>query len=64
MNYNFLNTNNGDAFTMFFETDAKKEQWLKNSPNITCIGIHEYTLPTRHVRMQNKDKEEFAGWGS
>mgnify|MGYP001182473295 CR=1 FL=1 len=62
MDYNFLNTDNGDAFSMFFETDAQKEHWLTFSPNITCIGIQEYTLPTRHVRMQNK--EEFAGWGS
>ena len=64
MNYSFLNTNNGDAFTMFFETDAKKTKWLKQSPNLVCLGIQEYMLPTRHVRMQNKDKEEFAGWGS
>jgi hypothetical protein len=27
-----------------------------------CLGKTDYYLPTRHVRMQNK--EEFAGWGS
>tara|TARA_B100000965_G_scaffold29825_1_gene22058 strand:- start:5774 stop:5962 length:189 start_codon:yes stop_codon:yes gene_type:complete len=62
MTYNFVNTNNGDAFSMFFETDEKKTQWLKQSPNLVCLGVQEYDLPTRHVRMNNK--EEFAGWGS
>jgi hypothetical protein len=47
---------------MSFETDEKKKQYLKNAPNIVCLGEQEYTLPTRHVRMANK--EEFAGWGS
>ena len=62
MTYNFVNKNNGDAFSMFFETDEKKTQWLKQSPNLVCLGEQEYDLPTRHVRMQNQ--EEFAGWGS
>tara|TARA_B100000902_G_C26468380_1_gene508896 strand:- start:23 stop:211 length:189 start_codon:yes stop_codon:yes gene_type:complete len=62
MTYNFLNKNNGDAFSMQFETEQKKDTYLKNSPNLVCLGVQEYTLPTRHVRMQNK--EEFAGWGS
>jgi len=62
MTYNFLNKNNGDAFSMRFDTDEKKKAYLKKSPNLVCLGEQEYTLPTRHVRMQNQ--EEFAGWGS
>ena len=56
MTYNFVNTNNGDAFSMFFETDDMKKQWLKQSPNLICLGVHEYTLPTRHVRMNSEVK--------
>ena len=62
MTYNFLNTNNGDAFSMEFETDEKKTRYLENAPNIICLGEQQFALPTRHVRMVNK--EEFAGWGS
>lgn len=62
MNYNVLNTNNGDAFSMFFDTEEQRKQWLKNSQGWVCLGPTENYLPTRHVRMQNK--EEFAGWGS
>ena len=62
MTYNFLNKNNGDAFSMQFDTDEKKKAYQEKSPNLICLGEQEYTLPTRHVRMQNQ--EEFAGWGS
>ena len=33
-----------------------KKEWLKQSPNLVCLGVQEYTLPTRHVRMQNKGR--------
>jgi len=62
MTYTVLNQNTGDAFSIDFDSEDHKKEWLKNSPGFTCLGKLEYDLPTRHVRMQNK--EEFAGWGS
>jgi hypothetical protein len=62
MTYTVLNQNTGDAFSIDFDNEEHKQQWLINSPGFKCLGEQEYTLPTRHVRMQNK--EEFAGWGS
>jgi hypothetical protein len=29
-----------------------------------CLGRTTSYLPTRHVRMQPEQQEEFAGWGS
>ena len=49
MTYNFVNKNNGDAFSMFFETDEKKTQWLKQSPNLVCLGEQEYDLSLIHI---------------
>ena len=62
MTYTVLNQNTGDAFSIDFDNEEHKQKWLINSPGFKCLGEQEYTLPTRHVRMQNK--EEFAGWGS
>ena len=47
MTYNFVNTNNGDAFSMFFETDDKKKEWLqiKWVIHLICLGVQEYDLP-------------------
>jgi len=63
MTYNFFNKNNGDAFSMQFDNERKKDVYVSSNPNLVCLGEQEFTLPTRHVRMQNKE-EEFAGWGS
>ena len=62
MTYTILNQDTGSVAEMFFDSDEQRKQWLKNSKHWVCLGPLEYTLPTRHVRMQNK--EEFAGWGS
>ena len=62
MTYTILHQNTGIASEMFFDSDEQRKQWLKNSEGWICLGPLEYKLPTRHVRMQNK--EEFAGWGS
>jgi len=62
MKYTILNTNNGSAMEMNFESKEQLDRWLSLNPDFKNVGEIEYSLPTRHVRMANK--EEFAGWGS
>ena len=47
---------------MIFDSEEQLQRWLALNPDFKNLGVIEYVLPTRHVRMQNK--EEFAGWGS
>ena len=46
---------------MKFDDVRQKDRWLELNPTFECLGKLETELPTRHVRMQNKDH---AGWGS
>ena len=62
MKYTILNTNNGSAMEMSFDSKEQLDKWLSLNPDFKNVGKIEYSLPTRHVRMANK--EEFAGWGS
>jgi len=62
MKYTILNTTNGSAMEMCFDSEEQLQRWLLINPNFKNLGVIEYALPTRHVRMANK--EEFAGWGS
>ncbi len=62
MKYTILNTGTGSALEMAFDSEEQLQRWLEINPNFRNMGVVEYTLPTRHVRMKNK--EEFAGWGS
>ena len=62
MKFTILNTNNGSAMEMTFESKKQLDRWLSLNPDFKNVGEIEYSLPTRHVRMRNK--EEFAGWGS
>ena len=61
MNYTILNRSNGETFTMEFSSKTHLVEMLAET-GWGCLGKTDYYLPTRHVRMQNK--EEFAGWGS
>ena len=58
-----INRNNGSAMDMNFDNEEQKQRWLDINPTFECLGPLENELPTRHVRMKNKD-EEFEGWGS
>ena len=58
-----INRNNGSAMDMNFDNEEQKQKWLDINPTFECLGPLENDLPTRHVRMQNKDTE-FEGWGS
>tara|TARA_B100000212_G_scaffold310828_1_gene262149 strand:+ start:481 stop:669 length:189 start_codon:yes stop_codon:yes gene_type:complete len=62
MKYTILNTSNGSAMEMCFDSEEQLQRWLLINPSFKNLGVIEYALPTRHVRMANKD--EFAGWGS
>ena len=62
MKYTILNTSNGSAMEMRFDSEEQLQRWLLINPDFKNLGVIEYTLPTRHVRMKNKD--DFAGWGS
>ena len=62
MKYTILNTNNGSAMEMTFDSKEQLDRWLSLNQDFKNVGEIEYSLPTRHVRMQSK--EEFAGWGS
>ena len=62
MKYTILNTTNGSAMEMCFDSEEQLQRWLSINPSFKNLGVIEYALPTRHVRMANKD--EFAGWGS
>ena len=64
MTYTILNVTNGSAMEMVFESDQQLERWLELNPNFKNLGRVDYELPTRHVRMKNKNKEDFAGWSS
>ena len=63
MKVTIINRNNGSAMDMNFDNEEQKQRWLEINPNFECLGPLENDLPTRHVRMQNKDTE-FEGWGS
>ena len=63
MKVTIINRGNGSAMEMNFDDEEQKQRWLHLNPNFECLGPLEKPLPTRHVRMQNKD-EEFEGWGS
>tara|TARA_B100000424_G_scaffold257178_1_gene237826 strand:+ start:530 stop:721 length:192 start_codon:yes stop_codon:yes gene_type:complete len=60
--YTILNENTGSAMQMAFDSFDQLKKWLDINPDFKNLGVIDYDLPTRHVRMQNK--EEFAGWGS
>ncbi len=60
--YTILNENTGSAMQMSFDSFDQLKKWLDINPDFKNLGVIDYDLPTRHVRMQNK--EEFAGWGS
>tara|TARA_B100000085_G_C18475857_1_gene485110 strand:- start:843 stop:1034 length:192 start_codon:yes stop_codon:yes gene_type:complete len=63
MKVTIINRNNGSAMDMNFDNEEQKQRWLEINPTFECLGPLENDLPTRHVRMQNKDTE-FEGWGS
>jgi len=63
MKYSILNTDTGDVQEMCFVDTLQFTNWFKIAPdNFKSLGKVDAYLPTRHVRMQNK--EEFAGWRS
>tara|TARA_B100001287_G_C22681628_1_gene530768 strand:- start:3047 stop:3235 length:189 start_codon:yes stop_codon:yes gene_type:complete len=62
MKCTILNSDTGSAMEMIFESKEQLDRWLELNPNFKNVGTIDYELPTRHVRMKNKD--EFAGWGS
>jgi hypothetical protein len=47
---------------MTFKDEDQLKRWLSNNTSFRSLGKAEQYLPTRHIRMKNKD--EFAGWGS
>ena len=63
MKVTIINRSNGSAMEMNFDDEEQKQRWLEINPSFECLGPLESDLPTRHVRMQNKD-EKFEGWGS
>ncbi len=60
--YTIYNETTGSAMQMAFDSIDQLKQWLEINPDFKNLGVIDYDLPTRHVRMKNK--EEFAGWGS
>ena len=55
MKYAIIDRETGTAMEMNFESERELESWLEINPSFDNLGIISYTLPTRHVRMQNKD---------
>ena len=53
-----LNRNNGMVWEMTFENEQQLTQWLKLNTLFECLGELQAELPTRHVRMQNKEDDE------
>jgi hypothetical protein len=62
MKYTILCEHSGDVQEMTFKDEDQLARWLSNNTSFRSLGKVEQYLPTRHVRMKNKD--EFAGWGS
>ena len=63
MHFTIINNTTGETFDMQFESHEQKRKWLNLAKGFKCLGEMKVDyLPTRHVRMKNK--EEFAGWGS
>ena len=56
-----INRTNGMVTEMSFDNDKQLDRWLELNSSFECLGELENELPTRHVRMQNKNH---AGWGS
>lgn len=63
MDYTILNKQTGETFTMKFSSKSQLITWLAET-GWECLGKTTSYLPTRHVRMQSEQQEEFAGWGS
>ena len=53
MTYTILNRENGSASEMFFSSEKQLKEWLDVNPSFENCGAVEYTLPTRHVRMNS-----------
>jgi len=53
MTYTILNRENGSASEMFFSSEKQLKEWLDINPSFENCGTVEYTLPTRHVRMNS-----------
>ena len=63
MHFTIINNSTGETFDMKFDSHEQKRKWLDLSKGFDCLGeVPGGYLPTRHVRMRNK--EEHAGWGS
>ena len=61
--YTILNKNSGDAQVMSFKSELQLKKYMEViGSDYEALEETKTYLPTRHVRMQNKD--EFAGWGS
>ena len=57
MKVTIINRSNGSAMEMNFDDEEQKQRWLHLNPTFEYLGPAEKPLPTRHVRMQNKDEE-------
>ena len=58
MRFTIINNNTGESFDMKFESDEKKKQWLDMAKGFQYLGeAPSYQLPTRHVRMRNKEEK-------
>ena len=61
--YAILNRNSGDVQVMSFKSELHLKKYMEViGPDYEALEETKTYLPTRHIRMQNKD--EFAGWGS
>ena len=63
MEYTILNKKTGETSTMKFSSKSQLITWLAET-GWECLGETTSYLPTRHVRMQPEQQEEFSGWGS
>lgn len=63
MKYAIINRQNGSAMEMHFQSESELENWLEINPTYDNLGIIDYSLPTRHVRMQNKDESSVSAYG-
>jgi hypothetical protein len=52
-----INRNNGMVSEMTFDDNKQLDRWLELNEDWENLGELEAELPTRHVRMQGKEKD-------
>ena len=55
MKYAIIKRESGTVMEMNFESEEELDNWLEINPSFENLGVIDYSLPMRHVRIQTKE---------